>query len=701
MELWPGEPFELGAIYDGAGTNFAIFSEVATKVELCLFGDRDRETRIELPESTGFVWHGYLPSVGPGQRYGYRVHGPWAPERGHLCNPQKLLLDPYARAIAGGVRWHPSVYGYSGSDPTGHADKKDSAPHIPKSIVCNPYFDWDDDRLPRTPWNETVIYEAHVKGLTAEHPEISPELRGSYSAVAHPAMVEHYQRLGVTAIELMPVHQFVHDHFLVKRGLRQFWGYNSIGYFAPHDEYSARGNLGGQVQEFKQMVRDLHAAGIEVILDVVYNHTAEGGAIGPTLAFRGIDNASYYRLDPSDRRKYIDYTGCGNSFYMRSPYVLQIIMDSLRYWVREMHVDGFRFDLAAALARELHDVDRLATFFNMIQQDPLISRAKLIAEPWDVGKGGYHVGNFPPLWSEWNGKFRDTVREFVRGGDHTIGEFASRFTGSSDLYRTSGRRPHASVNFVTCHDGFTLRDLVSYERKHNEANGEENRDGDDTNRSWNCGVEGPTDDPMIASLRKKQERNFLAILFLSQGVPMLLAGDELGRTQRGNNNAYCQDNEVSWIDWAERDEELLEYTEKLIALRAAHPIFRRRRWFEGVSIQGTADIGWFEADGTDMTIEDWNRAGNKVLGVFLNGAGIPSRDPRGRVVVDDSFFVAFNVSDKPVEFVIPERLGDGMWAPVFDTSLRRSFMLDGTLAPRTAFEVHARSIRLYTRRRAR
>jgi glycogen operon protein len=661
MEIWPGRHYPLGAHFDGVGTNFCLFSQVAHHVELCLFDERGVETRVALPEVTAHCWHGYLPSVGPGQRYGFRVHGPFAPERGHRCDPSKLLIDPYARAIEGQVTWH-SALGEHGVD---------SAAYMPRCVVVNPFFAWGNDRPPNTPWHETVIYELHVKGFTQRHPHIPEPLRGTYAGIAHPAAIAYFVQLGITAIELQPVHQIVPEPMLVDKGLTNYWGYNSIGYFAPHSAYASRRDQpDGQVREFKHMVKSLHDAGIEVILDVVYNHTAEGGANGPTLGFRGIDNASYYRLSPEDPRHYVDYTGCGNSMNMRSPHVLQLIMDSLRYWIEEMHVDGFRFDLAAALARELHAVDRLSSFFEMIQQDPVISTVKLIAEPWDVGEGGYQVGNFPPMWSEWNGKYRDTVREFWRGQDQTLAEFAFRLTGSSDLYETSSRRPHASINFVTCHDGFTLRDLVSYNHKHNQANGEDNRDGDNHNRSWNCGVEGDSDDPAIKSLRRRQMKNFLTTLFVSQGVPMLLAGDELGRTQGGNNNAYCQDNEVSWIDWAMADAELSSFTRMLIALRRAHPVFRRRNWFLGRSIRGShlTDIGWFRPDGTEMGSADWQTSFNKAIGVFLNGEGIESRGARGERICDDSFFVALNAHDEALWFAIPDALGPSHWRLVLDTA---------------------------------
>ncbi|MGH9071643.1 MAG: glycogen debranching protein GlgX, partial [Acidimicrobiales bacterium] len=644
MRRWPGSPFPLGASFDGSGTNFSVFSDMAEQVELCLFDDAGAETRIEMPEVDALCWHVYVPNIEPGQRYGFRVHGPSDASRGERCNPAKLLLDPYARAVEGEVSWQAAVYGYSKGAPS-VTDSQDSAPFVPRSVVTNPYFDWGQDRAPKTPWPDTVVYETHVKGLTATHPGVDPELRGTYAGLASPAVVEHLVSLGVTAVELMPVHQFINDDRLVRAGLRNYWGYNSICFLAPHGAYSSAGQRGQQVTEFKQMVRVLHSAGIEVILDVVYNHTAEGDELGPTLSFRGIDNASYYRL-AQDASRYTDYTGTGNSLNMRNPHVLQLMMDSLRYWVCEMHVDGFRFDLAATLARELHDVDRLSAFFDVIQQDPVIGQVKLIAEPWDVGEGGYQVGNFPPLWSEWNGRYRDCVRDYWRGRPGTIAELAYRLTGSSDLYELSGRRPYASINFVTAHDGFTLADLVAYEQKHNQANGEDNRDGTDDNRSWNCGVEGPADDPAIASLRRRQQRNFLTTLILSQGIPMLTGGDELGRTQGGNNNAYCQDNEVSWYDWANVDDQLLAFTRELVALRRANPVFRRRRFFHGRSIRGsgvagaeTADIGWFRPDGTEMGDADWQQGYAHAMGVFLNGDAIPSTDMRGERVVGDTFAI--------------------------------------------------------------
>jgi glycogen operon protein len=670
VNIWPGQPYPLGATYDGPGTNFSIFSEVAERIELCLFDESGQETRVDLPEVTALCWHGYLPGVGPGQRYGFRVHGPWAPEKGQWCNPQKLLLDPYVKAIEGQVRWDPAVFSYRQGDPKGSFEESDSAPYVPKSVVINPGFNWGYDRQLDIPWHDTIVYEVHVKGFTATHPDIPPSLRGTYAGLAHPASIDYLTRLGITAVELMPVHQFIQDGHLLKQGLRNYWGYNSIGYLAPHNEYSSSGQLGQQVQEFKQMVKTLHAAGIEVLLDVVYNHTAEGDHLGPTLCFQGIDNAAYYRIKPDDRRHYIDYTGTGNSLNARHPHVLQLIMDSLRYWVLEMHVDGFRFDLAATLAREMHDVDRLSGFFDILHQDPVLSQVKLIAEPWDLGEGGYQVGNFPVLWSEWNGKFRDCVRDFWRGKDETLSEFASRLTGSSDLYSTTGRRPFASINFVTCHDGFTLHDLVSYNQKHNEANGEKNRDGDNHNRSWNGGAEGPTDDSAINALRARRKRNFLVTLFLSQGVPMLLGGDEIGRTQQGNNNAYCQDNEVSWYDWENADWSLFEFTRALIQFYKGHRVFRRRLWFQGRSIHGTgvSDIGWFTPSGEEMSEEDWKMGYAKSLGVFLNGEEIPSRGPQGERIVDDSFYLLLNAHSDTVAFTLPAREWGRTWRKVLDTT---------------------------------
>ncbi|HVW28783.1 MAG TPA: glycogen debranching protein GlgX [Polyangiaceae bacterium] len=695
--IWPGSPYPLGATYDGAGTNFAIFSRVATRVELCLFAADGTESRVDLLEVTGEVWHGYLPGCSPGRRYGFRVHGPFNPSEGHRCDPKKLLLDPYARAISGQFRWDD---GALGAVTSAGPSSVDTAAYVPRCVVTSPFFVWGDDRRPRTPWHKTVIYEAHVKGMTMLHPRVPEELRGTYAGLAHPVVIEHLKDLGVTAIELMPVHQFMHDERLVRLGLKNYWGYNSIGYFAPHNEYSSSGDAGEQVLEFKQMVKAMHEAGIEVLLDVVYNHTGEGGARGPTVCFRGLDNAAYYRTG-QDKSTYVDYTGTGNSLNMRNPYVLQLVMDSLRYWVLEMHVDGFRFDLAAALARELHEVDRLSAFFDLIQQDPVISQVKLIAEPWDVGEGGYQVGNFPVLWSEWNGQYRDTVRDFWRGAERTLPEFANRFTGSSDLYASARRSPHASINFVTCHDGFTLRDLVSYNEKHNEANGEDNRDGEPHNRSWNCGVEGETDDPQILATRRRQRRNFLATLLLSQGVPMVLAGDELGRTQRGNNNAYCHDGPLSWVHWDMVDAELRQFTRKLVAFRLAHPVLSRRRWFEGRSIRGSnlTDIGWFKPDGTEMSDQDWNVAFARALGVFLNGDGIDFPGRSGEQIVDDSFYVLFNAGSSPIDFVIPQVLDHEPWRRVLDTT--RGFIEDALrLPPRAKVTVDAHGLVLLMRPRA-
>jgi isoamylase len=684
MHVWPGAAYPLGATWDGSGTNFALFSEVAERVELCLFDDDDAETRLELTEVDGFVWHCYLPGVGPGQRYGYRVTGPYEPRRGHRCNPAKLLLDPYGKAIDGLVRWDDALLGYR-TDAHEQPSGTDSAPFMPRNVVVNPYFDWTGDRQLRTPYHQTVIYEAHVRGLTIRHPQVPAELRGTYAGLASPPVIEHLTRLGITAIELMPVHQSVPECELAARGLTNYWGYNTIGFFAPHNGYSGATEPHGQVAEFKSMVKTLHAAGIEVILDVVYNHTAESGAQGPTLSFRGIDNAAYYRLDDNDPSRYLDYTGCGNSLNARHPHSLQLIMDSLRYWVLDMHVDGFRFDLAAALARELHEVDRLSAFFELVQQDPIVSQVKLIAEPWDVGAGGYQVGKFPPLWTEWNGKYRDTVRDLWRGQPGTLPDFASRLAGSSDLYETSARRPVASINFVTCHDGFTLRDLVSYNRKHNEPNGGDNRDGTDDNRSWNCGTEGPTDDAAITELRARQVRNFLVTLFCSQGVPMLLAGDEVGRTQLGNNNAYCQDNETSWIDWeaAGKHADLLDFTCELIALRRDHPVFRRRRFFRGTAPgnTGLGDITWLTPAGAEMTVADWG-SDERALAVLLNGDAITEPGPRGEAIADQSFLLLFNAADHPVTFTLPAGDPAAGWDVVVDTATPEPAGGDPRLAAR-------------------
>jgi len=701
MHFWPGAPYPLGATWDGWGTNFALFSEVADGVELCLFaGDGTKpdsaktETRVQMTEVDGFVWHTYLPGVGPGQRYGYRVHGPYDPGAGLRCDPSKLLLDPYAKAVQGSLNWDESLFSYRWGDP-GVRNVTDSASRMPKNVVINPFFDWANDRPPRTPYHETLIYEVHVRGMTLQHPQIPPAQRGTYAGLAHPAITGHLQRLGVTAVELMPVHQFVAEQALVARGLTNYWGYNTIGFLAPHNRYSSAGQLGEQVGEFKTMVKTLHDAGIEVILDVVYNHTGEGNQMGPTLCFRGIDNASYYRLDDRDRSRYVDYTGCGNSLNVRHPHSLQLIMDSLRYWVLDMHVDGFRFDLASALARELHDVDRLSTFFDLVQQDPVVSQVKLIAEPWDVGEGGYQVGNFPPLWTEWNGKYRDTVRDLWRGQPGTLPEFASRLSGSSDLYETSGRRPVASINFVTCHDGFTQNDLVSYHHKHNKANGEGNRDGTDDNRSWNCGAEGPTDDPEILELRARQKRNILTTLFFSQGVPMMLGGDEMGRTQRGNNNAYCQDNDISWFDWTlmDRERDLVDFTRALSALRRDHPVFRRRRFFRGrepgPGSSGPGDIVWLTPAGKEVTDGDWRAPGAKSLAVFLNGDAISEPDPRGERISDDRFLLLFNADHEAVSFTLPGVRFGREWEIMIDTYGPRVPILHGEL-PLLSARAHAK-----------
>ncbi len=673
LPVWPGDAYPLGATFDGTGTNFALFTESAEKVELCLFDDDDVETRVELREVDAYVWHGYLPTVQPGQRYGYRVHGPYEPERGLRHNPNKLLLDPYAKATSGSITWGQPLHSYDFGDPLSRNDD-DSASNMVKGVVINPFFDWTGDRYPRTPYNETVIYEAHVKGLTQTHPDLPESLRGTYAGLAHPSIISHLQKIGVTALELMPVHQFVHDATLAEKGLRNYWGYNTLSFFAPHAEYAGTGELGQQVQEFKAMVKAMHAAGIEVILDVVYNHTAEGNHLGPTLSWRGIDNQAYYRLVEGDEQHYMDYTGTGNSLNVAHPHSLQMIMDSLRYWVTEMHVDGFRFDLAATLAREFYDVDKLSTFFELVQQDPVISQVKLIAEPWDIGPGGYQVGNFPPQWTEWNGKYRDQVRDFWRGEPTALGEFASRLAGSADLYEHSGRRPVASINFVTAHDGFTLRDLVSYNEKHNDANGEDGNDGESHNRSYNYGAEGPTDDPEILRVRARQQRNFIATLLLSQGVPMLLHGDELGRTQHGNNNTYAQDSEISWIDWESIDQPLIEFTAAVARLRQDHPTFRRKRFFTGKTVrtgdsERLNDIVWLRVDGTPMEDGDWQEAeAEKTLGMYLNGHGIAGRGERGEVITDNHFLIYCNASEEERELVFPPSEYAEAWDVVIDTS---------------------------------
>jgi isoamylase len=703
VKVWPGRPFPLGAIWDGEGTNFSLFTEGAEHVELCLFDDHDHETSVPLVERTAFNWHCYLPDVGPGQRYAYRVHGPWAPERGHRFNPHKLLIDPYAKAVEGAVDWDAAStlpYVPGGEDADLEADDEDDAPAIPKCIVIDPSFDWEGDEHLHTPWHDTVIYEVHVKGFTERHPGVREDLRGTYAGLASEAAIGHLKSLGVTAVELLPVHHIIDEHNLVEKGLTNYWGYSSIGYLAPHALYAATGTRGEQVREFKGMVKALHRAGIEVILDVVYNHTAEGNHLGPMLSFKGVDNASYYRLMPDEPRYYMDFTGTGNSLNPVHPSVLRLIMDSLRYWAIDCHVDGFRFDLASALAREFYDVDRLSAFFDVIHQDPMLSQLKLIAEPWDVGPGGYQVGNFPILWTEWNGIYRDCVRDFWRG-ECSLDEFANRFTGSSDLYQQDGRRPFASINFVTAHDGFTLADLVSYNEKHNEANLEGNRDGTDDNRSWNHGVEGPTDDPDVNALRERQLRNFLTTLFLSQGVPMLLGGDELGRTQAGNNNAYCQDNEISWFSWEleERQERLLDFARRLIHVRLAHPVFRRTQFLTGTAVQGSGlpDSWWFRPDGRKMTRRDWGDSERRTVGLFLNGEEIPSRARTGEPVADDSFVLLFNAHHEPVSFLLPPRRFGQRWKLELDTADPEGEEGSRSWAAREEVEVVPRAIVLLRR----
>ncbi|HCT9180950.1 TPA: glycogen debranching protein GlgX [Corynebacterium aurimucosum] len=676
-QVWPGSPSPLGSTFDGAGTNFAIFSEIAEKVELCLIDHDGSEERIELTEVTAHVWHAYLPNVSPGQRYGYRIHGPYEPEHGLRCDPSKLLVDPYARAFDGDFDGDASLYSYDifAEEPGTGRNEDDSLGHTMLSVVINPFFEWHGDNRPHTPDNETIIYEAHVKGMTMTHPDVPEELRGTYAGMAHPAIINYFKDLGVTAVELLPVHQFLQDDRLRQLDLRNYWGYNTFGFFAPHADYAYAKKPGEAVAEFKAMVRAYHEAGIEIILDVVYNHTAEGNHMGPTIAFRGIDNHAYYRLVDDNPEHYMDYTGTGNSLNVRHPHSLQLIMDSLRYWVTEMRVDGFRFDLASTLARELDDVDKLATFFDLVQQDPVVSKVKLIAEPWDVGHNGYQVGNFPPIWSEWNGKYRDTVRDFWRGEPSKMGEFASRLTGSSDLYANNGRRPTASINFITAHDGFTLRDLVSYNEKHNADNGEDNRDGESHNRSWNHGVEGPTDDEEIKKLRRRQVRNFLTTLLLSQGTPMLCHGDELGRTQGGNNNVYCQDNEISWIDWSMLEQEkniaMHGFTKRLINIRKNHPVFRRQRFLAGGPFGSEVkdrDIAWLVPSGKLMTSEDWDFEFGKALMVYLNGNAITETTARGERITDDSFIMIFNAHHEDIEFTLPKKDLGASWRLIVDTS---------------------------------
>ena len=677
MKVWPGKPYPLGAIWDGKGVNFALFSEQATRVELCLFDSADaahEHERITLTERTDQVWHAYLPEVLPGQLYGYRVHGPYEPRNGHRFNPNKMLLDPYARSIGRDVRWSDEVFAYRMGDPEADLsfDDRDSAAWAPLGVVVDSAFTWGNDQPPRTPWHKTIIYELHVKGFTRLHPGIAEKLRGTYAALASEVAIEHLLNLGVTAVELMPVHHFLNDRILTDRDLTNYWGYNTLGFFAPESRYCTPHIPQDAVQQFKMMVAALHAAGIEIILDVVYNHTAEGNQMGPTLSMRGIDNAVYYKLSPEDPRFYMDYTGCGNSLNVRHPRVLQLIMDSLRYWVVDMHVDGFRFDLASTLARELFDVDRLGAFFDIIHQDPILSQVKLIAEPWDVGVGGYQVGNFPVLWSEWNGKYRDNVRRFWKGEGGTLSEFATRLSGSSDLYQNDGRKPYASVNFITCHDGFNLQDLVSYNEKHNEANGENNQDGANDNNSWNCGTEGPTDDPAINNLRWQQKRNFMTTLILSQGVPMLLAGDELSHTQQGNNNTYCQDSELTWLDWQldEREREFLDFVRALVALRREQPVFQRRKFFQGRSIFGAdiGDITWFEPSGKPMGDEAWNAGFNQCFGCLLAGDLIGDVDERGQPIVGDSMLVLMNAYHEAIPFRLPAGFKGQRWQRIIDTA---------------------------------
>jgi glycogen operon protein len=700
MRVWPGRPYPLGATWDGAGVNFALFSECATGVELCLFDSPDSQKeshRLKMPEQTDQVWHCYLPDVVPGQLYGYRVHGPYDPKNGHRFNPNKVVLDPYAKSIGRDVRWDDSLFGYPiGGDDLGF-DERDSAASAPLASVIDTAFTWGDDRPPRTPWHKTLIYEVHVKGFTMRHPGVPEPLRGTYAGFGSEAVVQHLTDLGVTAVELLPVHHHLDDRHLTEKGLTNYWGYNSLSFFAPQLSYNATSNPLTPVQEFKSMVRSLHAAGIEVILDVVYNHTAEGNQMGPTLSWRGVDNASYYRLSPEDPRYYMDFTGCGNTLNMQHPKVLQMIMDSLRYWVTEMRVDGFRFDLASTLARELFEVNKLGAFFDIIHQDPVLCQVKLIAEPWDVGPGGYQVGNFPPGWAEWNGKYRDCVRKFWKGDGGTASEFATRLSGSSDLYAWSGRQPYASVNFVTCHDGFTLQDVVSYNGKHNEANGEGNRDGTDNNDSWNCGAEGATDDPAIRALRERQKRNLVATLMLSQGVPMLLGGDELSHTQNGNNNTYCQDNELTWLDWSLTPEKaaFLGFVKKVVRVWKGQPVFQRRHFFQGRSIRGTdiKDISWIAPDGHEMTDEAWAEGFTKCLGVRLAGDIIGEVDERGRDIVGDTLLVMLNAHWEAVPFALPPHRDGQQWELVFDT-----FNPDappGTVSEGEPYQLHERSVAVF------
>jgi isoamylase len=700
--VWPGKPYPLGATWDGEGVNFALFSEGAERVDLCLFDRVGRRElhRLRIYEQTDQVWHCYLPEARPGWRYGYRVYGPHHPANGQRFNAHKLLLDPYAKQIGNGLEWNDTLFGYRVGHKNGDLsfDRRDSAASMLKGIVADPAFTWGSDQPLRTPWHRTIIYELHVRGFTLLHPDVLPELRGTYAALGTAPVIDYLKNLGITAVELMPVHTFSDDRHLIERGLRNYWGYNSIGFFAPEPRYLATNSI----NEFKTMVKTLHSAGIEVILDVVYNHTAEGNQLGPTLSFRGIDNAIYYRLNPENPRYYTDYTGTGNTLNMRHPRVLQLIMDSLRYWVLDMHVDGFRFDLAATLARELHEVDRLGAFLDIIHQDPVLSQVKLIAEPWDLGEGGYQVGKFPPGWAEWNDKYRDAVRSFWKGDGGLIGELAYRITGSSDLYARSGRKPYASVNFVTAHDGLTLNDLVSYNEKHNEVNGEDNRDGTNNNRSWNCGAEGSTDDPEVNKLRARQKRNFIATLLLSQGVPMLLAGDEIGRTQQGNNNAYCQDNGISWLDWNPEhvDKELLHFAQRMITLRKEHPAFRRRRFFQGRAIKGARikDIVWLRPDGKEMTDQEWDQAFARCLGVLLSGEAAGEIDDRGQIIRDSNFVVLINAHHEQIPFILPLRTPHASWLVLVDTSCQTSQHATAFYSPADSYPLHARSLTVLVER---
>ncbi|MGC2446340.1 MAG: glycogen debranching protein GlgX [Candidatus Sulfotelmatobacter sp.] len=700
--VWPGKPYPLGANWDGEGVNFALFSEHAQAVELCLFDQQGRRElhRVRVKEQTDQVWHCYLPEARPGLIYGYRVYGPYEPAKGHRFNPHKLLLDAYAKQIVGDLRWSDSHFGYRIGNKNADLsfDRRDSAPGMLKAMVIDPAFTWGTDRPPHAPWHKSIIYEMHVRGFTIRHPRVPETLRGTYAGLATGPVIDHLLKLGITAVELMPVHYFIDDRQLIERGLRNYWGYNTIGFFAPMSRYLATSSI----SEFKTMVKTMHSAGIEVILDVVYNHTAEGNQLGPTLSFRGIDNLVYYRTPPDNPRYYTDYTGTGNTLNMRHPRVLQLIMDSLRYWVLDMHVDGFRFDLAATLARELHEVDKLGAFLDIIHQDPVLSQVKLIAEPWDLGEGGYQVGKFPIGWAEWNDRYRDAIRSYWKGDGGQIGELAYRVTGSSDLYARSGRRPYASVNFVTAHDGFTLKDLVSYDHKHNEANGEDNRDGTDNNRSWNCGVEGPTDDPAINALRAKQKRNLIVTLLLSQGVPMLLAGDELGRTQLGNNNAYCQDNEISWIHWdqIQTEKELVALVRKVISLRKNHPVFRRRNFFQGRAIKGAGvkDILWLRPDGREMTDEEWNQEHARTLGVFLSGSAVDELDERGQLITDENFLLLMNAHHEEVSFCLPTAASNMTWVTLIDTSLDSARSPGTTYDAMTQYVLQPRSLALLVER---